>query len=668
MSRTGGRVKLGVLVFIFLVVCVVTAIVTWHFTKRSFEDDNPSNSSPHRSPFQMQLGDSIFKDDMIISIKRNTFTVLSGQLWDDVSRANVSQWTKTNDRMGNINWPRDRKVELTYTEEGGVPCYHFNWQVIVGMETVLTDCWDIGDEHWYGGFEDYYQPWPFEKMSRNMSPFVTYDSYQKQLGGVQERYFITSKGVGIYIEENVPLFISINASNDRKFCLQAKYEKHPYQNYKRNLPVLKYHICVSTDVKLIHDFMIRTFIKLRPTAIPDEMMFRKPIWSTWAQYHKEINQSLVMEFANNIIKNNFTHSQLEIDDDWTPKYGDMDFNVAKFPNAKEMVKQLNDIGFRVTVWLHPFFNIDSNAFLEAASNFFLIKQFESPQPELVSWWDGKLAGIIDVTNPKAVEWYLNKTTFLQQTYNISSFKFDAGEVNWLPLVYSAELDIPNEYTKQWAKLAYESDSRIRHQEVRVGCRSQDLPIFVRMLDKDSNWDYTNGLKTLIPTALTFGILGYPFILPDMIGGNAYHTNPERELYIRWMQANAFLPSLQFSIVPWQYDEEVINLTRQYIQLHDDYTDTILTLAREAINTGAPIIRPLWWIAPLDEVALTIDSEFLLGDDILVAPVLERGAVSRDVYLPGGQWKDQLRGDIKQGGWYRNYMAKLHELPYFTKQS
>jgi alpha-glucosidase (family GH31 glycosyl hydrolase) len=414
--------------------------------------------------------------------------------------------------------------------------------------------------------------------------------------------------------------------------------------------------------------MIRTFIKLRPTAIPDQTMFRKPIWSTWAQYHKEINQSLVMEFANNIIKYNFTHSQLEIDDDWTPKYGDMDFNVAKFPNAEAMVQQLNDIGFRVTVWLHPFFNIDSSAFLEAASNSFLIKQFESPQPALVSWWDGKLAGIIDATNPKAVEWYLNKTTFLQQTYNISSFKFDAGEVNWLPLVYSADLNIPNEYTKHWAKLAYESDSMIRHQEVRVGCKSQDLPIFVRMLDKDSNWDYTNGLKTLIPTALTFGILGYPFILPDMIGGNAYYSNPEKELYIRWMQANVFLPSLQFSIVPWQYDDEVINLTRQYIQLHEDYTDTILNLAREAITTGAPIIRPLWWIAPLDEVALTVDSEFLLGDDILVAPVLDKGAVSRDVYLPAGQWKDQLRGGLKQGGWYRNYGAELHELPYFMKQN
>ncbi|XP_062594222.1 myogenesis-regulating glycosidase-like [Saccostrea cucullata] len=668
MSQRGGRVKLGLLIFIFLVGCVVVAVVTWHFTKRSNENNTSSHTSPQKSVTEMNLGETTIQNNLKIDIKRKTQTVLSGQLWDDKLRVNFKEWSNTNDWKRTATWSRDRKLDVSYKEEGGVPCYQFHWKVTVGLESVLSDCWDIGDAHWYGGFEDYYQPWPLEKMSRNMSAYIVDDSYQKKLGGVQERYFITSKGVGIYIEEDVPLYISINASNDRKVCLQAKYEKYPYQNYKKLLPSLNYHICVSTDVKLIHDFMSRTFIKLRPTDIPDSSMFRKPIWSTWAQYHKDINQSLILDFANNIIRNNFTHSQLEIDDDWTPKYGDIDFNVAKFPNARAMIKQLNDMGFRVTVWLHPFFNLDSNAFTEAASRFFLIRQFDSPLPGLVSWWDGKLAGIIDATNPEAVEWYLNQTKFLQNTYNISSFKFDAGEVNWLPKVYSANFDIPNEYSKHWANLAYKADETVRHQEVRVGYKTQDLPIFVRMLDKDSNWDYTNGLKTLIPTALTFGILGYPFILPDMIGGNAYYTHPERELYIRWMQANVFLPSLQFSIVPWQYDEEVINLTRRFIQLHEDYTETILKLAREATATGAPIVRPLWWIAPKDEVALTIDSEFLLGNDILVAPVLDKGASSRDVYLPGGQWNDVLRGGVKQGGWYRNYKADLHELPYFIRNN
>ena len=217
-------------------------------------------------------------------------------------------------------------------------------------------------------------------------------------------------------------------------------------------------------------------------------------------------------------------------------------------------------------------------------------------------------------------------------------------------------------------MAFDADSDIRHQEVRVGVQTQNLPIFVRMLDKNSNWENKNGLKTLINTALTFGILGYPFILPDMIGGNAYEGNkPDRELFIRWLEATALLPSMQFSIVPWQYDEEVVNISRKFVKLHEDYSGLIIELAQESVRTGAPIIRPLWWIAPFDEQAQIIDSQFLLGNNTLVAPVLEKGAVSRDIYLPSGTWHSVLDGRNISGPEYlRAYSAKLDELPIFIR--
>lgn len=87
---------------------------------------------------------------------------------------------------------------------------------------------------------------------------------------------------------------------------------------------------------------------------------------------------------------------------------------------------------------------------------------------------------------------------------------------------------------------------------------QELPIFFRMNDKGSRWGHQAGLKSMIPTALQFGIIGYPFVLPDMIGGNAYGDWPSKELYIRWLQVNVFMPAVQFSIVPWDanFDAEV----------------------------------------------------------------------------------------------------------------
>ncbi len=101
---------------------------------------------------------------------------------------------------------------------------------------------------------------------------------------------------------------------------------------------------------------------------------------------------------------------------------------------------------------------------------------------------------------------------MRQISGINSFKFDAGEVGWLPKDF-ALLDAtrsPNEYSEKYARMAAHMGPMI---EVRVGSGTQDLPIFVRMLDKDSKWGFNNGLKSVLTTALTFSILGYPFILP-----------------------------------------------------------------------------------------------------------------------------------------------------------
>ena len=80
-----------------------------------------------------------------------------------------------------------------------------------------------------------------------------------------------------------------------------------------------------------------------------------------------------------------------------------------------------------------------------------------------------------------------------------------------------------------------------------------------MIDKDTKWGYQNGLKTLITTLLQMNMVGYPLVLPDMIGGNVYGDDVlKRELFIRWLQANTFMPALQFSRVPWEFDDDKSN--------------------------------------------------------------------------------------------------------------
>jgi len=95
---------------------------------------------------------------------------------------------------------------------------------------------------------------------------------------------------------------------------------------------------------------------------------------------------------------------------------------------------------------------------------------------------------------------------------------------------------------------------------RINFFVKEHPVFVRIMDRDSHWRHEAGLRSVIPAVLLFGILGYPFILPDMIGGSSEPSNPfpSKELYLRWLQINVFMPSVQFSVFPWdtRFEPEV----------------------------------------------------------------------------------------------------------------
>ncbi|XP_005099320.1 myogenesis-regulating glycosidase-like [Aplysia californica] len=496
-----------------------------------------------------------------------------------------------------------------------------------------------------------------------------------QYGDVIEPIFLSSAGVGIHVDETTPLYVSINEAKSKQLCLVGRTGANtPYYHGSQSAS-LRYDVCKSKDIASLWKAMAEQFIP-KPAASMSDDVLRNPIWCTWAKYKGGINQTLLLEYASLITDNEFPASQIEIDDEWTPKYGDLVFATDKFPDARELIQNLTSEGFPITVWVHPFFNVDSQAFQELSEKNYLVRALHSEKPALTEWWRGKHAGHLDVTNPDAVSWYLDRLDNLKVNYNVTSFKFDAGETKWLPAGYETYETLPNPsvLTRKYVEMAYRSDVKERRQEVRAGYRSQNSSTMVRMLDRASNWSHRRGLKTVIPCALAFGIMGYPFVLPDLIGGNAMdnitidHTVlPDKELYIRWMEATTFLPVLQFSVGPWDYDEEVVNITRKYVQLHQNFSDLIVNLSKEAVVTGHPIVRPLWWTDPTDQAALTLDTQFLLGNDLLVAPVLEQGAESRDIYILNGDWRDELRGDILSGPqWLYNYTVALHELAYFTR--
>ncbi|CAK8688185.1 myogenesis-regulating glycosidase-like [Clavelina lepadiformis] len=582
--------------------------------------------------------------------------------------------------------PGQAELKLSVTElsvsdvSQNVKCYETTWSSTTD-DVAPVDCFPMSD-YWFGGAEMYYQHWPVNSWDKFMSFYLSGDMFEdaQQFGSVLERYWLSSSGVALYVPPDVPLHLSIE---NQRICFKGAYgDPYKIRNEALLTHWLKYTACFGDSPQVTHDFMFKKYFK-RPNALPDLRMMKSPIWSSWARYKVNINQSTILQYANEILEYNFTNSQIEIDDGYEVRYGDHTFDPVKFPNASEMIQTLHDLGFRVTTWVTPFINPRSENYNEGDVNKYFVLN-GAGESGRVPWWNG-IGSAIDFTDPDACDWYSGLLDDVRTRYGVDSFKFDAGEINYVTVVPNFELFTPMQnlgyYTRHYAECAFRLGYQI---EVRSAWDCHHLPIFVRMMDKDSNWSEAKGLKSLIPTALTFTLLGYPYVLPDMIGGNAYEAGfhgtplPERELFIRWLEITAFLPSMQFSYTPWQYDDVTIKLSRDYVTLHETVVFEELKKASEeyvAGKSGIGPIRPIWWVTYDDVKAFTVDDEFMVGDRYLVAPIVNNGSRSRDVYLPGPTfrdgartilWEDKLRGGapIAGGVTLSDYRIELEEISWW----
>uniref|UniRef100_A0A8C6TBS6 Myogenesis-regulating glycosidase n=1 Tax=Neogobius melanostomus TaxID=47308 RepID=A0A8C6TBS6_9GOBI len=558
-----------------------------------------------------------------------------------------------------------------------VMCYRVRWEEQED-KTFVEHAMGCNGSHWYGGAELATQYWPIKiHGEEEPHPFITSDVYSKRnsFGGILERYWLSSNATAIKINDSVPFHLGWS-EEDRTLRFQARYFDSPFRPAEGRpaFPELSYRVCVGPDVTSIHKLMVRRYFP-KPIKVPSPEVFKRPVWSTWALHKSAITQEKLLQFASDITKYGFACSHLELDDRYTADYGEFDFDPQKFPNATGMFDTLREAGFQVSLWTHPFINYDSINFGTAVEKGLFVREPGGELPALVRWWNG-IGGILDFTNIETREWYSSHLRLLKDRYEIASFKFDAGETSYLPRQFSTlvPLSDPSTFTRRYTEMAIPFSERA---ELRVGYQSQNISCFFRIIDRDSVWGYELGLKSIIPTVLTIGILGYQFVLPDMIGGNAYPNRtegisgnsslPNRELYIRWLELSAFMPAMQFSIPPWEYDKEVVKIAQKFTKLHETLVaPRVLELAGEVLDTGDPIIRPLWWIANDAEAAFKIDSQFLIGDDLMVAPVLEPGKKERDIYLPAGRWRSYKGEHFDKGPMYlTDYPVDLDEVAYFT---
>lgn len=396
--------------------------------------------------------------------------------------------------------------------------------------------------------------------------------------------------------------------------------------------------------------------------MPDPLLFTNPQYNTWIELIYNQNQKDILTYAKNIVANGLPSGVLMIDDNWQEDYGKWNFHQGRFENPKEMIDSLHALGFKVMLWVCPFVSPDSDVYRDLMSKKYFVTD-KKGNPAIVQWWNGASA-LLDFTNPEAVTWFKSELNRLTNDYGVDGYKFDAGDFEYYPDINSFKPNAtPAEHSEAYGKIALDYPLN----EYRAMWKMGGQPLVQRLRDKDHTFE---DLQLLVPNMLTTGLVGYYFSCPDMIGGGQFtaflnQDKLDQELIVRSAQCHALMPMMQFSVAPWRVlDKTHLEAVKSAVQIREKYKNYILELAVNASKTGEPIMKSLEFNYPNKGYAGIMD-EFLLGDKILVAPVLIKGAKKRKITLPEGKWKS-FDGKIINGPKIIEVETKLDVLPYFEK--
>ena len=373
---------------------------------------------------------------------------------------------------------------------------------------------------WYGGgFQGYRdrQSYPLNRANITSRLFFAQGASQ----GTPILY--STSGVAIWIKTPHDFTYSIGVPAGRDDAV--------FNVEMAGVSSLAYDILIAPDVREVLRRINREIGFAR--SVPPANYLRQPIYTTWVEFKTAVSQQKVIDFAREIRRNKLPAGVIEIDDKWEDGYGSLRFDSAKFPDPKATNDELHRLGFRVTLWIHPFVNVGTEGFDDPAVRKLLMKDL-SGNPGLIHWWQGD-AAVWDFTNPGAAEVFRHRLEELQKKYGFDGFKFDGGDVNLVPIDMvpfqsSTSSAIPDFYTRETA-------AHFPWSEARVGIYSQPLGIVQRLIDKNSVWGAENGLAAVIPEALITSMRGFVYVMPDMVGGNQYDSDKiDADLLVRWAQS------------------------------------------------------------------------------------------------------------------------------------
>ncbi|WP_027629341.1 alpha-xylosidase [Ruminiclostridium cellobioparum] len=466
-------------------------------------------------------------------------------------------------------------------------------------------------------------------------------------------FYITNRGYGVFVNhpEKVSFEVASEAVSRTQFSVPG--EK------------LDYFVIGGSDLKeVIHNYTAMTG---RP-ALPPAWSFG--LWLT-TSFTTNYDEDTVSAFVDGMAQRDIPLRVFHFDCFWMKEYEWCNFEWDRevFPDPRNMLKRLKEKGLKICVWINPYISQKSRLFEEAVENGYLLKLEDGEAWQWDLWQPGM--GIVDFTNPAACKWYGDKLEALIDM-GVDCFKTDFGERIPTDVVYHNGADpvkMHNFYTYLYNRAVYEVlVKRLGKEEAVLFGRSatagsQKFPV---------HWggDCVSRYESMgesLRGGLSLCMSGFGFWSHDISG---FENTASPDLYKRWsafglLSTHSRLHGSSSYRVPWLFDGEAVDVVRYFSKLKCSIMPYLFSTACNTAETGIPAMRPMILEFDRDRACDYLDTQYMLGDSLLVAPVFNpEGRV--DYYLPGGSWTNFITNQQVTGGTWQYEKHDFMSLPLMAR--
>jgi len=419
--------------------------------------------------------------------------------------------------------------------------------------------------------------------------------------------------------------------------------------------------------------------------------FATGLWQSKLRYS---SQEELLSVAREYKKRNLPISVIVADYFHWPHSGDWKFDQKFWPDPKGMVRVLDSMGIKLLVSVWPTVEPASENYPTMLRKNYMIHS--EVGVNLAMAYRGGL-NYVDVTNPDARKFMWEKIKKNYYDNGIHMFWLDEAEPDIDPPDYENirylkgnGLEMSSIYPFNFAQALYEGQKQAGQKDIINLIRSGWIGSqrFGTVLWSGDIFGSFKTLRMQLKAGLNISLCGIPWWTTD-IGGFYFSKDTQEQfhdLMIRWFQFGTFCPIMRMhgdrppkinipgAIVGsggpnevWSYGEDAYNIMSKYLQVREQLKPYILRNMEIASKEGIPMMRPLFFDFPSDQLCYITEDQYMFGPDLLIAPVLEYMAKTRRVYLPAGaSWTDALTGKVYKGGQTLDYKVTIDNIPVFCK--